>query len=145
MEKYRKILKTRITLLTLPAILAVALGIYDVFFATETIKESLIFGFQCGATTALGILSIILIIRFRTILKDDTKLKLQYNKENDERLKTIQAKAGMPMLLITSMGMIVVAIIAGYSDLTVFVTLIVAAGCQIMIGAIIKLIYLKKM
>ena len=144
MDKYRKTLKTRIALLTLPIILTIGLGIYDVFFASEAIKESFIFGFQSGAIVALGLLSLFFMIRFRSVLHDETKLKQQYNKENDERLKIIRAKAGLPMLLITSVGMIMVGVIMGYSNMTVSVTLFAAAMCQMMISAIIKQIYLRK-
>ena len=48
------------------------------------------------------------------------ELKIQYNKENDERMKAIKAKAGMPMLLITSIVMIIVGVIAGYFNFTIF-------------------------
>jgi len=144
MDKYKKVLKRRIALLTIPVLLAVGLGIYDVFFASEVIKDSFIFGFQCGASIALGIMSATLIIYYRRILADDKKLKLQYNKENDERLKTIRAKAGMPMLLITSIGMIVAGIVAGYFNPTIFITLVAAAIAQMLIGAVIKQIYLRK-
>ena len=144
MDKYRKVLKARIALLTLPILLALGLSIYNVFFASEAIKESFIFGFQSGASTALSLFSIFFMIRFSVILRDETKIKQQYNKENDERLKTIRAKAGLPMLQITSAGMIVVGIIMGYSNITVSITLFVAAMCQMMISVIIKQIYLRK-
>jgi len=145
MDKYRKNLKMRIALLTIPVLLAVGLCIYDVFFASEAIKESFIFGFQCGGCTAIGLLSIVLIIRTRAILRDETKLKLQYNKEHDERLKAIRAKAGMPLLLITSIVMIIAGIIAGYFDSIMFYTLIAAALFQMLVGIIIKQIYLRKL
>ena len=98
MDNYRKVLRRRMYLLTVPILLAVGLSIFNIFFASERIKESFIFGFQFGAAISLGIISIVLLIFYRRILADDKKLKLQYNKENDERLKTIRAKAGVPML-----------------------------------------------
>ena len=145
METFRKALKTRIVLLMLLAAVTVALGIYDVFFAGADMRESIIFEFQCGVTTALGLMSVCLIVRFRSILGNDTKLQQQFNRENDERLKAIRAKAGMPMLLITSAGMLLAAIIAGYYDITVFITLVAAALLQVLAGAIVKLVYLKRM
>ena len=144
MEKYKQVLKKRIVLLTIPVLIAVVLGIYNVFFASEAARESFAFGFQCGTALVLGLMSAVLIIRFRGTLRDDAKLKVQYNKENDERLKTIRAKAGMPMLMVTSVGMIVAAIIAGYFNSTIFITLTAAACCQMLIGAIIKQVYLRK-
>jgi len=145
MEKYKKTLRNRIALLTMPALIAVALSIFDVFFASEKVKSSFIFGFQVGATTALGLLSMLLIIRYSAIIRDSSKLQLQFNKEYDERYKAIRAKAGMPVLLITSLGMVVAGIIAGYYSITIFATLIAAAVCQMLVAAIIKQIYLRKM
>lgn len=145
MDNYRKVLRRRMYLLTVPILLAVGLSIFNIFFASERIKESFIFGFQFGAAISLGIISIVLLIFYRRILADDKKLKLQYNKENDERLKTIRAKAGVPMLLITSIVMIIAGIIAGYFNLTIFITLVVAAVSQMLIAAIIKQIYLRKL
>ena len=145
MDKYRKVLKRRIILLSVPVLAAVGLGIYDVFFASEVIKTSYIFGFQCGVSLVLGILSIAFIFFYRRILDDDKKLKLQYNKENEERLKTIRAKAGMPMLLITSVSMIIAGVIAGYYNPTIFFTLVAAASAQMLAGAVTKNVYLRKL
>ncbi|NLC96515.1 MAG: hypothetical protein GX675_02970 [Erysipelotrichaceae bacterium] len=145
MDKYKKVLKKRIVLLTALILLVVCIGIYDVFFTTETIKESFIFGFQLGASLAIGIMSVALMVYYLKILADDKKLKLQYNKENDERLKTIRAKAGMPMLFISSVCMIVIGIIAGYFNPIIFITLVIVAAVQLLIGVVIKQIYLRKL
>lgn len=67
MEKYKKVLKTRIALFTVPVLLAIALGIYDVFFASEAIKESFIFGFQCGAASVFYELDWLLILSALTM------------------------------------------------------------------------------
>lgn len=145
MDNYKKTLRIRIAILTLPALISVALGIYDVFFASEAVKDSFIFGFQIGFTTALGILSMIIIMRYRMIMNDKMKLQLQYNKENDERLKAVRAKAGLPVLLITSVGMVIAGIIVGYFSQTAFIALSAAAVCQLLIAGIIKQIHLRKM
>lgn len=145
MDKYKLVLKRRVALLTVPVLLAAALSVYDVFFAGEAVKESFIFGFQSGLTTALGLMSAALIIRFSSILKSEAKLKLQYNKENDERYKVIRSKAGMPLLLITSVIMIIAGIIAGYFNEAAFITLMCASLTQMLIGAAVKMIYMRKM
>lgn len=145
MDKFKLILKRRIALLIIAVLIAAATGIYDVFFAGETARESIFAGFQAGLITGLGLLSAALIIRFRSTLKDEAKLKLQYNKENDERYKAIRAKAGMPMLLITSIMMIIAGVIAGYFSETAFITLICAALAQMSVGVVVKLVYMKIM
>lgn len=145
MEKYRKNLILRIFLLSFVVLLATGLGIFNVFGTNENIKENIIFDFQCGFITGLGLVSVILIIRYSKAVKDSDKLKILFNKENDERLKYIKSKSGMPMLLITSVIMIFSGTIFGYFNTTVFYTLIVASMCQLLIAGIVKMVYMKKM
>jgi hypothetical protein len=97
----------------------------------------LIFGF--------GILSLYLLCKYGIAIKDDTKLKILYNKEYDERQNLIRQKAGMPMLMITSGIMIFAGIIAGYISESVFYTLILAAMVQLTLGATVKIYYMRKM
>ena len=144
MEVYRIKLKRRIWLLSVLVLFSSALGVYDVFFQTDISKDG-IFCFQCGLNTAIGIIAAVQIIRCRGALSNDEKLKIQFNKENDERLIAIRAKAGMPMLMVTSITIIVVAIIAGYFNTVIFITLVSAALFQLIIGLLIKLLYMKKM
>lgn len=145
MEKYKKTITVRVYLLSVLALLAVGLGVYDVFWAAAEVKASDIFEFQCGVTAALGILATTRIIWYRRVLRNEKKLKIQYNKENDERMKAIRAKAGMPIVLIASVVMIVLGIIIGYSNMTVFYTLIAAAAAQLFIACVTKFIYTKIM
>ena len=58
-------------------------------------------------------------------------------------MKAIRAKAGMPMILISSVVMVIVGIIIGYSNTVVFYTLIAAAALQLMIACITKFVYTK--
>jgi hypothetical protein len=145
MNNYKKTIKKRILLLTVPIILAVSLGVYDVFWASEQIKATSIYGFQVGIIISIGLLATILVIHYRVLLKDKGKLLLQFNRENDERIKAIKAKAGIPMLPITSILIIIAGVIAGYFDTLVFITLIAAAVFQMTICGIVKVIYMKKM
>ena len=145
MDKFKKSIAARIVLLSILIAFAAVLGIYDVFFATSKMKDSFIFGFQSGAATACGLMAAILIIRYRGILGDENKVELEFNKENDERLKAIRAKAGLPMVLITSVLMILAGVIAANFNAVIFMALTVAAVCQLMISVIVKLIYMRKM
>lgn len=145
MEAYRKTIKKRIYLFTVSVIIALGFGIYDVFFATAFMKNSEIFGFQCGLATVLGFFSLFFIVRYRKILNDEHALKLLYNKEHDERTRAIRAKAGMPILMFTSVAMIIAGIISGYFNNTIFHVLILAALCQIIVCCAVKLFYLRTM
>lgn len=100
---------------------------YSVFGATEERKGSNVYEFQTGLAVGLGVMAVLLCIRYQQMLSDEKKLLLQYTRENDERYKAIRQKAGMPMLLISSVILIAVGIVAGYFNEVVFITL-VAAG-----------------
>src|SRR5699024_12274376 len=78
---------------------AIVLGIFDVFFASDTMKANVIFSFQSGLTAAGGILALLRIIQYSKVIHDETLLKLQYNQENDEQMKKIRDKSRMPKLL----------------------------------------------
>lgn len=143
MEAYKKIIKMRIIMLTIVAAIAAIISIYDSFIIGADQNENT--SFQFGLIIGLGLLSILKIIQYRRIINDNKKLQIEYNKENDERTKNIKAKAGMPMLLISSSIMIIAGIIAGYFNTVVFLTLIIAAMCQLTIGAFTKIYYMKRM
>lgn len=145
MKKYKKTLKIRRALLSLLAAAAIGLGIYNIFLAPEEVKSNVIFEFQYGFTAGLGALAIALMIQYTKALRSETALQLQYNKENDERMKTIRAKAGLPMSLISSVIMIAAGVVIGYVNTVVFYTLIAAAMCQIIAACIIKLICMRTM
>lgn len=145
MEQFRKKLRIRISWLSVLSLATALMGVYDVFFAPESLKNMIVFEFQGGVLVAVCILSLINIIKYSKILKDNSKLELEYNKENDERFKTIKSKAGIPIVPVLSVLIIMSGIIAGYFNITVFYTLIIVAICQILISGVIKLIYMKRM
>ena len=132
-------------MLSLVILLVVALEVYDVFWATEAMKASEVFGFQCGIALGIGLLALGQILRCTRVLGDDIALQKQFNLENDERMRAIRAKAGMPMLLYTSLGMILAAILIGYTDSAAFSILVKAAICQLIIGCVVKLVYMRIM
>lgn len=145
MKEYKKTIKARILLLNIPVIFAAIFGAYNVFLTGHEFKETAVYGFQAGIITSLGLCSIIIVIRYRQLLNDEKKLLLHYNRENDERIKAIKAKAGIPMLPLVSIIIIIAGVIAGYYDTLIFMTLIAVATFQMTICAIVKVIYMKKM
>lgn len=145
MDGFAKRVKVRC--FALGGVLVMLVGIL-VFLITRTETtggNSVLMGFQTGLVMGLMALTIAYIIRLTRALKDDKQLKIWYSKEHDERLKTIRAKSGMPMLLITSLMMICAAVVAGYYNPIVFYTLVVAAMIQLTAGVLVKLYYLKTM
>ena len=149
MEQFKLRIKRRIILFSGAALVTAVLCIYDFFILRYSEKgsmaEGMVSGFQFGLILGMGKLALIQVIKLSKAIKDDKKLKMLYNKEHDERLKLIRSKSGMPMLLITSVLMIIAAIVSGYFNTTVFLTLLIAAMAQLVIGLIVKLYCMKTM
>ena len=84
-------------------------------------------------------------IKYRAALKDEAKLRLLYNQENDERMQAIRAKAGIPMVLILSLALVLGGMVIGYWNETVFVVLIGVALFQLLVSLCVKVYYRNKM
>ena len=145
MELFKKTIKFRILLLQIFLLLAIAFMLYDQFFMDQSNKEYMVSCLQIGLIFGFSTLAIIKLIQYNRVIRSEKLLKLEYNKEHDERKKIIRSKCGMPMLMITSSVMIVAGIIAGYYNEIILVTLIGAAMFQMTIGAVAKVYYLRKM
>lgn len=150
MEEFKtKVKRRRITDACL-MLMAVVLGIFCILSMGSqaddgTMAEGFVAGFQFGLVISIGVLSLVDFIKLSRAIKDETKLRVLYNKEHDERMKTIRSKAGQPLLTITSVLMVIAAIIAGYFNFIVFFTLVAAVLGQLAVSAGVKLVCLKKM
>ncbi|MFA5524757.1 MAG: hypothetical protein WDA24_10410 [Tissierellales bacterium] len=146
MEQFKMKVKRRITLLSVGTLGIVVFCVYGFFaMASRTMEDGTFAEFQLGLLFGIGVRAIIEIVKLSMVMKDNKKLKMLYNKENDERLKLIRSKSGMPMLMITSTLMLIAAVISGYFNTVVFLTLIIAATVQLLIGVIVKLYCMKAM
>lgn len=145
METYKKKLTFRIAIFTIVLLLFLAILLYNQFGASATLKNSLSFSFQCGLSAAGSVVLAFQLMKYRNALKDETKLRVLYNKENDERMTAIRTKAGVPMTVILSMCLVLAGIIFGYFNETVFCVLICAALFQLFASGAVKLYYMSKM
>lgn len=151
MEKFKTTVKRRIAISSGMALVSLVLGafsIYSIVFvdhSTATLSDGFVAGFQFGLIVSIFGLAIFDIVKLSLAIKDETKLKILYNKEHDERMKTIRSKAGMPLIAITSMLMIIAAIVAGYFNIVVFYTLVIAVAAQLSVSAVVKLYCMKTM
>lgn len=149
MDQFKQSIKRRLIMLSIMVLICLALGIQGYLMTGTTedgsMSDGIVSGFQFGLIFRIGIRALIEIVTLTRAMKDDKKIKLLYNKENDERMKVIRSKAGMPMVMITSVMMLTAAIIAGYFNIIVFYTLVIAAMVQLTIGSTIKLYYMKTM
>jgi hypothetical protein len=145
MDHYKKKLKRRMILFAGVILVCVGLLFYNQFWASDALKNNFAFAFQCGFAASGALLLAYLLFQHRRILTDETKLRLSYNRENDERVKAIRAKSGFPMVIILSMLLIFAGMVAGYFNTTVFAVLVAAALFQMFVCAVVKFYYLKKM
>lgn len=150
METFKTKVKRRIFTDAGLMLLAVALGIFSIISMSSqaddgTMAEGFLAGFQFGLIMSIGALALVDLVKLRRAVNDETRLRMLYNKEHDERLKAIRSKAGQPLLTVTSVLMVIAAIIAGYFNFTVFFTLVVAVLAQLAVSAGVKLVCLKKM
>ena len=145
MEQYRKNLKIRIALFGVTVLIFAVILIYNQFGATDALKDSLAFSFQCGFSAAGALVLVFWMMKYRSALKDEAKLRILYNEENDERMKAIRAKAGVPMVLILSLALVLAGMIIAYWNETVFVVLIGVALFQLLVSLGVKLYYKIKM
>ena len=144
MELYRKKLKFRITLFSFVLLLFVGILLYNQFGSSAALKDSLSFSFQCGFSAAGSLVLVYMIARYRRALVDEQKLKTLYHQENDERMKAIRSKAGVPMTVILAVIFVLAGIVIGYFNETVFVVLICVALFQLFVSAAVKLYYMRK-
>jgi branched-subunit amino acid permease len=148
MEKYKRKLKTRILFMSLAIILAVILLIFNSMKMVEAGDEEpfssgFIDGFQSGLLAALVGIFCVFIINYLIVMKDERKLRLLYNRENDERRKQIKLKSGGNVVLINSIIIIFAGIIAGYFNEIVFFSLIGCALFQLLMSTVIKVYLLQ--
>ena len=145
MEQFRKKIKTRMLLISIVLLVFVAILLYNQFGASDALKNSLAFSFQCGLSASGSLVHVFWLVKNRRALSDEAKLRLLYNQENDERMSAIRAKSGIPMVLILSMTLVLGGMIIGYFNETVFVVLIGVALFQLLVSLGVKLYYMRKM
>lgn len=142
-EQYRKTVKLRI--FALWALILVTLAV--VLFGDKILYqlEEFVLCYLRGLCASGELVACFFAIRYRKALRDDTALRKLYNAENDERKKLIRSKAGVPFVLVTSVCMLLAAVVAGHFNLIIFYTLVAAALAQMLLSCGLKLFYLHKL
>ena len=139
MERYRQSLRRRLTLL------GVMEALFFLLMHFGRSMEGPVAGFLLGMAAGGAIMGFLVIMRWGRALKDDTRLRRMYNEEHDERLQAIRARAGLPMGLYLSLGMLAAGCVAGFFSGTVMLTLVLAAGAQLLVCVAVKLILTRVM
>lgn len=143
MEKYRRDLKRTMVLCGVAAAVLIGWMLVERLMpsAELTVAGSYRAGFCCGGAGAL----ILYMIGTGALLRNEEKLRKKYTQETDERMVAIRAKAGMPMLLYTSVVIMLTSVGMSYVNDTVFKTLYVVGMAQLVFGVLAKVYYTKTM
>lgn len=145
MSAFRKTIIRRTAFLSAIVLICAALVVYDVFLAPQSLRDSAPFAFLLGLSLALGFMSIVLLNRCRQALRDAGRLKSLYLKETDERMAYVKSRSGQPLILVTSMLMLLAAVITGhFLNIATMKALAVAAFAQLLISTAAKIHYLDK-
>lgn len=146
MERYRRNVHKRCWVMGSLLALGLAFLVYNLLTLNganilednvESFRVSFSLGLMLGAFVRLRMLT--------RALRNPEQLEKLYVNDRDERRIAIRAKAGVPVMLYCSCLMFIAAIIAGYFNETVFVTLAVAGLAQVLLGCVLKFYYTKTM
>lgn len=102
-------------------------------------------GFQLGIAMTFLIFASVNIIRYRKILQSEEAIRNFYIKEHDERAAAIWSKSGGTVLYTCGILIIGAAIVAGYFDPTVFITLVVCGVSLLLVKKGLCIYYCKTM
>lgn len=146
MEKYRRNVQKRCWVMGSLFALGVAFLIFNRFVLKgQAMPNENVESFRDGFALGLMLCALVRLWMLTRALKNPQQLETLYVNDRDERRIAIRAKAGVPAILYSSCGMFVAAVIAGYFNETVFVTLVVAGLAQVLLGCILKFYYTKTM
>ena len=146
MEEFKQKIQKRMIYLRSFIVCVALIGAYDYFMirniGEKSAAQMVAIGFQIVILVGIGILACVYLMKLRNTLWDEDKMKLLYAQENDENTKVFLQKSGMPMILVTSMGMILVGAIMAHFSIAIFYTLILAAVVQL--AAVIRVYFYYK-
>lgn len=145
-EKYKKRIPISIAL----AVIFLALFVIQIFFTNRyydstIVSKGIFSGFQSGFSFTLFVFSVMSLFTNLLIIKSDKKLKEQYCKDNDERQALIIQKSSQLSKLILLVILPIGAIISGYFNQTVFITLMIVSVLFAVISIFTQTYYSKKL
>lgn len=101
-------------------------------------------GFFIGLVIVMEVYGITRIIHYGRILSKEELLKREYYEENDERTRMIYEKAGGNALYGCALTVLVAAVVAGFFEMTVFLTLISCSVFLLGTRKVLKIYYGRK-
>lgn len=106
--------------------------------------NSYVSGFQIGIYITLMLLYLAKLAKYRRALKDEALLKQLYYQENDERVVYVNQQVGKSAMSINTVILLFAALVAGYYNITVFVTILVIIFVENIIQFILEKYYTNR-
>lgn len=141
LEAYRKQVQRRLVWMR---VLAVTFVVVELA-VSRWIAESNATNFIWGGCIGGAFVALVVLAQQRKALQDDEKLRKMYIEEHDERKQAIRAKAGQPMVLFLSLGLVMIAAVVFFFNEVAAATLALAATAQCLVSLAVKLVCMKRM
>ncbi len=146
MEQFKQKLRQRViyicTMLIVFSLIMASLMLF--LNHDDTHISDFIRGFQAGIFLTVEIVLVYYTVRYSATLRNEEALKKIYIEETDERTLMIQQKSGSVGMELVTFGLVVAAVISGYFDQKVFLTLLGAVAFVVIIRLMLKLYYRNK-
>ena len=145
LEKYKKEIGFRISILLLLCILALLAVVIGNFYLKHTfpLKEDMT-DYVVGFFIGLELVSVFYMSMFMKAYRNRDILEKMYTKETDEREIVIKMKSGENIIPIFSMVIVIVSLIVAYVSYEAFLALMIVAFVQIIFSKLLKLYWSKK-
>jgi Kef-type K+ transport system membrane component KefB len=145
MENYRKTLKKRLLMACVYIVLLLSLIVAGFFIGRKYAVSDFIAGFNTGVCMGVLAVMIVSIVKYIAALRNDAKLKALYIYENDERTKSLMAKAGGTGINVIIGSLALGTIVSGFIDKTVFLTILSSLLFSTFVKIFLMAYYNKKM
>ena len=145
LEKYKKEIGFRISILLLLCILALLAVVIGNFYLKNTfpLKEDMT-DYVVGFFIGIELVSVFYMSMFMKAYRNRDILEKMYTKETDEREILIKMKSGENIIPIFSMIIVIVSLIVAYVSCEAFLALMIVAIVQIIFSKLLKLYWSKK-
>lgn len=145
MDTYSEELKSREKIYKFYISLAIIfIFIGEAFLKDKFAYNDFIFGFVYGLLIGMEIFCVGKVIKINKARDDYSLLRQMYIEENDERQILIRLKSGYPILTNLSLAIFLFAILAGFINKAVFITLLSVGVIQLLVSKAIKLYWTRK-
>lgn len=146
MDKFKNVLIRRIVFFCFYSVAVLVFAIIGLIAINNQYpwaNENMI-SFDIGVSAGIEIVMVYNVAKYAASIGNNERLKKLYIEETDERAKYISSKIGCKGLTVVMLSLLLAGIIAGYFNITVFITLIAAAVFCALVTVSLKLYYNKK-